>query len=79
MTLALRKACYFCFEGGAIAWTYATSKFWRKKNNIISTFFCFLNVEAQVHALAYYAVRLEGCVSLVTCYLIVLRGVNKPP
>ena len=78
MTLALRKACYFRFEGGAIAWTYASSKFWRK-NKIISTFFSFLNVDAQVHVLAYYAVRLEGRVSLVTCYLIVLRGVNKPP
>ena len=50
-----------------------------KKIKIISTFFSFLNVNAQVHALAYHAVRLGGCVSLVTYHLVVLRWINKVP
>jgi hypothetical protein len=45
----------------------------------VSTFFSLLNVNAQVHALAYHAVRLGRCVSFVTCYLIVLREINKAP
>jgi hypothetical protein len=80
MTLALREARYLCFEGGAIAWAYASNKSWRKEFFIIiSTFFSFLNMKAQVHALAYHAVRLGGCVSFVTYYLVVLRWINKVP
>ncbi len=43
----------------------------------LTTFFCFLNVNAQVHALTYHVVRLGSCVSFVTYYLIVLHGINK--
>ena len=53
--------------------------FGTRKELIISTFFGFLNVNAQVHVLAYHAVRLVGCVSFVTYYLIVLCGINKAP
>jgi hypothetical protein len=40
----------------------------------VSTFFSFLNMNAQVHAPAYHVVRLGGCVSFVTYNLVVLRG-----
>jgi hypothetical protein len=80
MMLASRKTRHLCFEGGAIAWAYASNLFWRKENiKSISTFFSFLNVNAQVHALAYHPVRLGGCVSFVTFHLVVLRGINKVP
>jgi hypothetical protein len=79
MTLAFCKARYLCFERRAISWAYAPSKFRRNVENKVSTFFSFLDVNAQMHALTYHAVRLRGCVSFVTYYLIVLRGINKAP
>lgn len=64
--MLLLEARYLCFKGGAIAWAYSSSKFWREEKNKLSTFFSFLDVNAQVHALAYQAVRLRGCLSSVT-------------
>ena len=64
--LTFGKARYLCFEGRAIAWAYPPSKFRRCDKIKFRTFFSFLNVNAQVYALAYHAVRLGCGVSFVT-------------
>jgi len=78
MMLALRKPCYLCLERGAIARAYALSKLRRVDINK-STFFSFLDMNAQVHAFAYLTMCLRSCASFVAYDLVILRVINKAP
>lgn len=42
----------------------------------MSTFFCFLNVNAQMYAVTNHAVRLGRCVGFVTHDLVILLEIN---